>query len=167
MNIPVHLRDFWKSFATTQTSDPTPRFLEAFYFDDNEPSANELAGLVLAGKKQATAGLLWSHETGKKPLPQPGDLSIVTDFIGKPVCVIESQKVEIVPFEEVTEEFAATEGEGDGSLQYWRKAHEAFFGRECKRIGKTPEARMPVVCEQFKVVFPGSAAPNPPFKPSR
>ncbi|MGL6110400.1 MAG: ASCH domain-containing protein [Rubrivivax sp.] len=131
--------------------------LEAFYFDDNEPSANELAALVLAGKKRATAGLLWNHESGSRPLPQAGDLSIVTDFSGKPLCVIETQKVEIVPFEEVTEEFAATEGEGDGSLRYWREAHEAFFGRECKRIGQTPDVRMPVVCEQFKVVFTGAA----------
>ena len=149
----MHLRHYWEEFASVRTTDPTPRFLEAFYFDDNEPSANELAALVLAGRKQATAGLLWSHEASNKPLPQTGDFSIVTDFSGRPVCVIETVKVEIVPFEEVTEEFAATEGEGDGSLQYWREAHDAFFGRECKRIGRTPEARMPVVCEQFKVVF--------------
>jgi uncharacterized protein YhfF len=153
VNIPAHLHSFWKEFAASRETGPTPRFLEAFYFDDNELSANELAALVLAGRKQATAGLLWSHEKGNRPLPQAGDFSIVTDFSGKPVCVIETCKVEIVPFEEVTAEFAAIEGEGDGSLQYWRKAHDAFFERECKRIGRTPDPRMPVVCEQFKVVF--------------
>ena len=157
MDEPESFRSFWEAFAATRASDPTPRFLEAFYFDDNEPSANELAALVLAGRKRATAGLLWSHEERKTPLPRQGDLSIVTDFFGKPVCVIETQKVEIVPFGEVTAEFAAIEGEGDGSLQYWREAHEAFFARECKRIGLAPEAGMPVVCEQFKVVFTGTA----------
>jgi uncharacterized protein YhfF len=154
VNIPEHLRDFWSEFAATQASDPGPRFLEAFYFDDNEPSANELAALVLSGRKRATAGLLWSHEKESKPLARPGDLSIVTTYSGQPVCVIETRKVEIVPFDEVSAEFAATEGEGDGSLQFWRKAHEAFFGRECSRIGRVPEARMPVVCEEFEVVFP-------------
>jgi uncharacterized protein YhfF len=158
VEIPAHLRIFWEEFAATRATDPSQRFLEAFYFDDNEPSANELAALVLAGRKQATAGLLWSHEGGDRPLPQAGDLSIVTDFSGKPVCVIETQKVEILPFEEVTAEFAAIEGEGDGSLQYWREAHEAFFGRECKRIGQTPDPRMPVVCEQFKVVFSAASS---------
>ncbi len=153
MNIPEHLRSFWAAFAATQASDPTPRFLEAFYFDENEPSANELAALALAGRKQATAGLLWSHDKENRPLARHGDLSIVTNYSGEPVCVIETQKVEIVPFEEVTAEFAATEGEGDGSLQYCGQAHEAFFSRECKRIGRTPEARMPVVCEQFKNIF--------------
>ncbi len=157
MQVPLQFRDFWHEFSSTRIADPTPRFLEAFFFDDNEPSANELAALVLVGRKQATAGLLWSHEKDNRPLPQAGDLSIVTDFSGKPSCVIETQNVEIVPFEEVTAEFAATEGEGDGSLRFWRQAHEAFFERECQRIGRTPEARMPVVCEKFKVVFSGSA----------
>jgi uncharacterized protein YhfF len=153
--IALHVRSFWEAFAATRTTDPMPHFLEVFYFADNEPTANELAALVMAGSKRATAGLLWSHENDHRPLPKPGDLSVVTDFSGKPVCVIETKQVEIVPFEEVSEEFAAIEGEGDGSLEYWRKAHEAYFERECKRIGRTPEARMPVVCEQFEVVFPG------------
>jgi uncharacterized protein YhfF len=156
MDIPEHLRPFWDAFAATQTEDPTPQFLEAFHFDDNEASANELAKLVLVGRKQATAGLLWTYQNGKGSIPKTGDLSIVTDFSGNPICVIETQKVEIVPFADVTEEFAAIEGEGDGSLKYWREAHDAFFARECKRIGKVPEPRMPVICEQFKVVFAGA-----------
>jgi uncharacterized protein YhfF len=153
MNVPEQHQDVWLEFAATRPSDPTPRFLEAFHFDDNEPSANELAALVLAGKKRATAALLWSNEHDKKPNPRPGDLSIVTNFAGQAVCVIETTAVEALPFEEVGAEFAAIEGEGDGSLRYWRQAHEAFFGRECQRIGRTPHPRMPVVCEQFEVVF--------------
>jgi hypothetical protein len=42
--------------------------------------------------------------------------------------------VATVPFEEVSEEFAAIEGEGDGSLRYWREVHWTYFGRVCKRI---------------------------------
>ena len=143
MEIPAQLHGFWQRFAATIETDPTPRFLEAFYFDDNECSASELAALVLAGRKRATAGLLWVNEKEKKPIPRPGDLSVVTDFAGRPVCVIETIKVDVVPFEDVSEEFAATEGEGDGSLQYWRAGHEVYFERECKRIGRTPHARMP------------------------
>jgi len=91
-------------------------------------------------------------------LAKPGDLSVVTRFSGEPVCVIETRKVTIVPFVEVTAEFAATEGEGDGSLEFWRRAHTAYFGRECKRIGREFSQHMPVVCEEFAVVFRGSAA---------
>jgi len=153
MNVPERYREFWEAFAQSRAVDPTPRFLEAVYFDDNEPSANELAALVVSGRKRATAGLLWAHESEGKRVPAPGDLSIVTDFHGSQVCIIETRRVDILPFSEVSAEFAATEGEGDGSLEYWRRAHEAFFGRECKRIGRTPEPGMPVVCERFQVVF--------------
>jgi len=157
MTIPDRYRAFWEAYAETQGADPTARFLEAFFFDDNEPSANKLAELVLAGRKRATAGLLWANERENKPVPKIGDLSIVTDFQGEPVCVIETCRADIVAFEDVTQEFATIEGEGDGSLEYWRKAHEAFFGRECVRIGREPNPRMPVICERFEVVFRGPA----------
>ena len=70
------------------------------------------------------------------------------------MCIIETNVVTVVPFEEVPEDFAAAEGEGDKSLRYWREAHWAYFGRECQRIGKELSLRMPVVCERFAVVYP-------------
>ena len=153
MPIPPKHHAFWRAFARGQAVDPTPRFLEAFYFDDNEPSANELAALVLAGRKRATAALLWARDADGEAVPAPGHLSIVTDFSDNAVCIIETMRVDIVPFADVSAEFAAVEGEGDGSLAFWRRVHEAFFGRECQRIGRTPDPRMPVVCERFEVVF--------------
>ena len=33
----------------------------------------------------------------------------------------------MVPFDEVDEEHAYLEGEGDRSLEYWREVHERFF----------------------------------------
>lgn len=156
MNVPARYDQFWKDFVATCATDPAPHFLEAFHFDDNEPTANALAALVLAGTKRATAGLLWVNEQEARPLAKAGDFSIITDFSGEPVCVIQTTHVEIVPFEDVTEEFAAIEGEGDGSLRYWREEHEKYFGRECKRLGREPHPRMPVICEQFKVVYSGA-----------
>ncbi|MEM7114775.1 MAG: ASCH domain-containing protein, partial [Chloroflexota bacterium] len=64
--------------------------------------------------------------------------------------------VEIVPFNEVTAVFAATEGEGDGSLAYWRRVHWAFFTRDLANWGLEPTETMPVICEVFEVVFPAS-----------
>jgi uncharacterized protein YhfF len=155
VNIPAHILPFWDSFARGQAVDPAARFFEAFHFDDNEPSANELGLLVLSGIKRATAGLVWSFEAASMPLPSVGDLSVVTDWNERPLCVVETRRVDITPFDEVSAEFAAEEGEGDGSLQYWRDAHWAYFGRECQRIGRQRDLRMPVVCERFDVVFRG------------
>lgn len=156
MDIPEDTRSFWDEFQDATGYDASERFYEAFHFDDNERDANELARLVLAGTKRATAGLLWSFEAAKKPLPKPGAFSVVTNWHSEPLCVIETTNVSIVPFEEVTECFAAKEGEGDKTLRYWREVHWSYFGRECERIGKEPSLQMLVVCEEFSLVYPST-----------
>lgn len=156
MTLPPAIHAFFSAYASSIGHDPSDRFYEAFHFDDNAHSADELAALVLAGKKRATAGLLWAYESEGKPIPRPGDLSVVTLFSGRPVCVIETQDVQIVPFCDVDADFAATEGEGDGSLAYWQRAHTAFFGRECQRLGRGFSVSAPVVCERFAVVYRGA-----------
>lgn len=156
MNVPSHVAKFWSDFQQTLNEDASDRFYEAFHFDDNERSANALVELVLSGTKRATAGLLWSFESFGKPIPKAGDLSVVTNWGAQPLCIIETIRVDVVPYEEVSAQFALTEGEGDKSLRYWREAHWAYFGRECERIGREPSLQMPVVCEEFRVVFPKS-----------
>lgn len=154
-NMSPAVREFWAAFKAARSlgDEVDARFFEAFVFDDNEPSANALADLVVGGIKQATAGLVWSFEAAGVPLPKPGDLSVVTNWAGQPRCVIETTRADIVPFADVSAEFAAVEGEGDGSLDYWRRAHDAYFARECQRIGRTPQPDMPVSCERFRVVY--------------
>lgn len=83
----------------------------------------------------------------------PGDLSIVTNWAGSPLCIIETETVEVVPFSEVSAEFATIEGEGDGSLSFWREAHRPYFTRECARAGRQFSENMLVACERFKVVY--------------
>jgi len=156
MKVPEACRAFWAEFEAVAGEDVSARFCTAFYFHDCEEFANALAQLVLDGTKRATTGLLWSYEAENEALPEVGQLSIVTDFAGAPLCVIEATTVDVVPFEDVTEAYANREGEGDKSLRYWRDAHWSFFERECERIGKEPSARMLVVCEEFDVVYPKS-----------
>ena len=153
MSIPPSIVSFWQLFCAEAGANRSAQFYEAFHFDDNEPSANELAGLVLAGIKRATAGLAWAAEIEGMQPPEPGALSVVTYWNGEPACVIETLRVEVVPFEQVSREFAATEGEGDGSLEHWRRVHWESFGRACARIGREPSKSMPVQCERFNVIF--------------
>lgn len=145
MDIPQRVQAFWAEFQASVGYDA--RLLQ---------TANELGALVLSGRKRATAGLLWTNELNNKPLPVVGALSVVTDWDGAPLCVIQSTHIEIVPFDAVSDSFAAAEGEGDRSLRYWRDAHWRFFSRECGRLGKEPDSSMPVVCERFKVIYPTS-----------
>jgi uncharacterized protein YhfF len=153
VELPPRARTLWAEFKSSTTADVSARLYESFHFGDSESLADELAELVLAGTKRATAALLWSHEADGKPLPKTGDLSIVERWSGEPVCIIETVSVTVRAFEEVEAEFAATEGEGDGSLDQWRAGHSAYFSRECTRLARSPSPRMPVVCECFQVVY--------------
>jgi uncharacterized protein YhfF len=126
---------------------------KAWHFDITEESANQLAELVTSGKKHATASCPWAFDFDNEPLPEVGDLSIITNWNGIAQCVIRTEGVVIKPYRDVDQSFAAMEGEGDLSLQYWRMVHETYFKAECKRIGKIFTDTMPVVCETFKVVY--------------
>lgn len=156
--VPARLVPFWAEFARFSGGVGEDRFHEAFSFGDGEALADELAELVLRGVKRATASSLWSYEDQAKPIARPGDLSIVTNWAGEPLCVVRTDSVEVVPFREVTAEFARAEGEGDGSLSFWRQAHRRYFSRECARTGREFSEDMLVACERFTVVYRGTGA---------
>lgn len=119
----------------------------------NTPEMSEsLLALIWSGKKRAGTSLLWALEAENLPLPQVGDIEIVLDHLNEPVIVTRILDVKVVPYGEVNAEYAAIEGEGDGSLAYWRKVHWAFFSRECKLLNVEPSETMPVVCSIFEVL---------------
>ena len=153
MAIPANAQSIWSAYASASGGIDESRFYEAFSFGDSDAMADDLGQLVLKGTKRATAGSVWSYESSGKALPKPGDLSIVMDSKQKALCIIETIQVDVMPFDQVSAEFAATEGEGDGSLAYWRSAHLAYFTRECERSGKAFSTSMAIACEQFKVVY--------------
>lgn len=126
--------------------------LDAWPFGDSAELADELADLVVAGTKRATAGLLWAYEHHGWQLPRAGDPIVITRWDGAPVCLIEVVSVETRRYGDVDAAFAATEGEGDGSLAYWREVHWDYFSRECASIGREPSDDMPVICEVFRVL---------------
>ena len=108
---------------------------------------------MVVGKKQATSSNGLCYEFEKEPLPKEGDFSIITDFYNRPLCIIKTIKVDIIQFKDITAEMAVLEGEGDLSLDYWREGHKYFFSKECEEMGKEFNEELPVVFEQFKVVF--------------
>jgi uncharacterized protein YhfF len=121
-------------------------------YRDRESLPEELLALIRSGKKRAGTGLLLAHEAEGTPIPRVGDIEIVIDHRHEPALVTRITTVEIVPYGSITAEYAAIEGEGDGSPEFWRKAHWAFLSRECQRLGREPEEAMLVVCSVFEVL---------------
>lgn len=115
--------------------------------------ADELAQLTVDGIKTGTASAYPMYEIEKEALPQVGGFDIILNSRDEAVCITETTKVYVVPFCEVSREHAYKEGEGDRSLEYWRKVHEVFFSDCLKEGGLSFDKNMPVVCQEYKVVF--------------
>lgn len=126
--------------------------LRADGYGDSPELSTALIELIRSGPKRAGTGLLWAMEHDGDALPQVGDIEIVVDHDHEPALVTRITRVEVVPFNEVSAEYAAIEGEGDGSLESWREGHWRFFSRECARIGRDPSEVMPVVCSVFELI---------------
>ena len=121
-------------------------------FGDSPALSQELLALIRDGRKRGGASLLWGHEADAETVPAVGEVEIVVDHRNAPSVVTRVTKVQVLPFGQVGADFAAREGEGDGSLEYWRREHWRFFSRECARIGRQPSREMPVVCTSFEVL---------------
>ena len=87
-------------------------------------------------------------------LPEVGQYSVVLNEAQEAVCIIRTERVFTVPFDQVDETQAWKEGEGDRSLAYWRQVHCCVFSEWMAEAGLVFAEKMPVVCEEFVRVFP-------------
>lgn len=121
------------------------------------PFRDQLVAAILDGSKIATTGLVEEHEDHREPLPTVGYLSVVVDSDERPVAVIETTEVRIVPLVEVDLAHAVAEGEGFSSVSEWREAHERFWHspemrRAMHNLAYTVDDATPVVLERFRVI---------------
>lgn len=151
------LETYWKTFLTEKNLPSSTRYQEAFHFELTEYWADELLRLVLVGQKRATASSRDSFTIEGQKVPEPGDFNILTDWAGNPRCVVRVTRVTILPFREITWELCRREGEDD-SLASWQAAHRKFFTAEGKALGYAFSEDMPVVFEEFTVVYPENQA---------
>ena len=151
----ARVESYWQSYLDTLPAD-SPVRAEAYTaegFGDGPEMADQLGALVVNGTKTATCSALWEYEAEGEPIPEVGQKAIILGRDGEPLCIIETTEVELRSYGEVDARFAHDEGEGDGSLAYWREAHWGFFSRTLPEIiGKEPTPDMPLVCERFRVI---------------
>jgi len=148
---------FWDGYRQAAGGPETPPL--AFWFGDSEEMADELADLVTAGTKRATAGLV--RDVGSTPtavMPHEGMLSIVVDGQGRPRCLIRTTQVRTGRFDSVDAQFAWDEGEGDRTLAWWLEGHRAFFRRDAARRGLGFDDAEETIFERFTVIWPPDLA---------
>ena len=167
-------------YAGAQVSDTLPPPAWSFGGEDDPQTADRLLGLVLAGRKTATASAYRDYEAdartrqalGEGPaegdtltrtgvdldlaLPEPGLLSILLDGSGRPRALVRITDVDVCRFADVPAEHARLEGEGNGTLADWRAIHREAFAATAPH-GEPVDDDTLVVLERFEVLVPAAA----------
>ena len=146
-------RNLWGDFLDKHLEFASEDAPKVIHFCDNEKDANTCVNLVCKDVKRATSHSLLGLQLRHEELPRIGDFAIVTDWSGKAKCVIRTTSVRLIPFFSVREEHARLEGEGDKSLEHWKKAHWDYYTRELGEFGRAPLESMIVVFEEFETLF--------------
>ena len=138
---------YWNEFWGDKKA-PTNVVAEQFGFEYTS-LADELAQQIIEGKKTATCPAKIFYELENEPLPEIGDYTIVLSSKDEPLAIIKNTKIQIIPMNEVPEEFAIAEA---GSYEYWWESHVKFFTAELAEYGKEFSENMLLVWIWFEVI---------------
>jgi uncharacterized protein YhfF len=111
--------------------------------------ADEGAVLILSGVKTLTSSAFWDYPDGK--IPFVCALSVLLDGARKPRGIVETTRVEIKPFQAITEDMARDYGEGERTADWWRKATRAFYQASATRHSAAFTDDTPIIWEWFVV----------------
>ena len=142
----------WQEYCLSMNIDINTRH-DMWKFCGGGEFADQLANLVLAGIKTATASTRIVYEIEGEELPSVGTYSVILFDNDVAACIIKDVKVSIVPFNQVSAEHAFKEGEDDRSLEKWREVHQRAFYPDYKAAGLDFDETGECVLEEFEVVY--------------
>jgi uncharacterized protein YhfF len=111
---------------------------------------DQLVAAILGGDKTSTSTLLADYERDGEPLPEVGEREVVVDSAERPVAIIETTEVRVLPIREIDLAFVREEGEGFETVAEWREAHERFWASYLPDVRVDDETL--VVAERFRLV---------------
>lgn len=147
-----YLDEYWNKFLTETGRSLDERCAGDMHFEAKGFVGDELISLVLSGQKTALFLSFATFAIDQEPLPVSGELYIILDRADNPVCVIETESVNIIPFNEVTWGMAQKEGE-DENLESWREKKREYLEDEGAILGFEFSMDIKLVYQTFKVVY--------------
>ncbi len=143
---------YWNKFIKDTGRSPDDRCAGDLCFEANGFVGDEMVSLVLSQKKTAFFAPWSTYAIDQEPLPLSGELYVILDRAGNPRCIIETESVSVVPFNEVTWSMAEQEGE-DENLAQWREKKQEYLEDEGHIVGFdfTPDIKL--VFQTFKVIY--------------
>lgn len=147
-------RSYWSSYLETLPDDKKP--MNAFVTAGHAGTpqiTDELLALYLAGKKTAGSSVLEDYIAAGDQPPAVGNFWIFLNSSNQPSCILRTEKVVTHAFKDVPSDIAVAEGEGDLSLDYWRKVHSEIWLPLIHQWNVAELDNATVVTEFFTVVY--------------
>ena len=153
--------EMWNDFAESNPEIDKNELPNTDFFDNSEEEGHQFADLIVEGKKKASSGLYYWYKEANVDLPKIGAKLIVTNYNGKARAIIETKKVDTIPFNQISKEYAELDmGTNIEPLEKWKKAHWEIFANSLEQNGQKATDDILVVCEWFETVWTESTNAN-------
>lgn len=144
-------KECWDNFIKKSGLDGEAKYAGSFGFEARGFAGTERLAALLAGKKTCAFFSFATFAIDNEELPVSDEYYIVLDANREAVCVIKTSAVKILPYDQVTWEMAAREGE-DSSLEEWRAKTRENLEEEGDIVGFEFSPDIKLVYVQFEVV---------------
>lgn len=148
----TEIDEYWNNFIEKTGRSSEDKCAGDLNFEAKGFVGDEMIALVLGNKKTAFFTSWATYAIDQEPLPVSGELYVVLDRANTPRCIIETESVNIIPFNEVTWNMAQQEGE-DENIEQWRERKREYLEDEGAVLGFdfTPDIKL--VFQTFKVIW--------------
>lgn len=148
----TEIDEYWNNFIEKTGRSSEDKCAGDLNFEAKGFVGDEMIALVLGSKKTAFFTSWATYAIDQEPLPVSGELYVVLDRANTPRCIIETESVNIIPFNEVTWNMAQLEGE-DENIEQWRERKQEYLEDEGAVLGFefTPDIKL--VYQTFKVIW--------------
>ena len=148
----TELDEYWANFLKITNRDAEDKCSGDLCFEGKGFVQSQINSIVLAGQKQAFFTTLATFTIDDEPLPISGELYILVDNQNKPLCVLEIESVNIIPFNEVTFEMVKKEGEC-ATMGEWKEKMQEYIEDEAHVLGFEYSPDIKLVYQTFKVIY--------------
>jgi uncharacterized protein YhfF len=125
------------------------RFFPPMAIGNDPTTADEGAAAILDGVKTTTSSAFWDWPDGR--IPFVGSLCVLLDGQRRMRAIIQTERVEIIPFRLVDESLAKSYGEGDRTLNWWQSEIGDYYRRDAERHGIVFSDDTPLIFEWIVV----------------
>jgi uncharacterized protein YhfF len=113
--------------------------------EGSEPGAEA----ILSGRKTLTSSPFWDYPDGR--IPFVGALCVLLGGARRPRAIVETVRVEVMPFSAITDDLARAYGEGGMTAAWWRREIGAWYRDSAARHGATFTEDTPIIWEWIAV----------------